>query len=140
MSEPAISTESLTREFGPLRAVDSLCLEVPRGAIFGFLGPNGSGKTTTIRLLLGLLEPTAGRARVLGLDTRPEADRIRARAGALLDYAGLYERLSAQDNLELFARAWRLPRSERRERIRWLLEHFGLWERRGEGIQLWSRG
>src|SRR5512142_1937445 len=85
----AIQSDGLSRSFGQLRAVDDLRLEVPRGIVFGFLGPNGSGKTTTIRLLLGLLEPTAGQARVLGLDLRTRADEIRARTGALLEHSGL---------------------------------------------------
>ncbi len=103
--ETAISTEDLTRRFGDVLAVDGLTLHVPRGIIFGFLGPNGSGKTTTIRLLLGLLEPTAGRAEVLGYDTQAQADRIRERTGALLEHAGLYERLSAYENLIFYARS-----------------------------------
>jgi ABC-2 type transport system ATP-binding protein len=140
MSEIAIRTEQLRRDFGARRAVDDLTLTVPTGIIFGFLGPNGAGKTTTIRLLLGLLEPTRGRAEVLGLDTRSHADGIRAQTGALLEYPGLYERLTAEDNLDFYGRIWRLPRGERRARIRELLEHFGLWERRHEGVGTWSRG
>ena len=70
MTETAIRIENLTRDFETVRAVDGLSLEVPAGTIFGFLGPNGAGKTTTINLLLGLLEPTSGRAEVLGFDTR----------------------------------------------------------------------
>ena len=136
----AIRTIDLTRDFGPLRAVDGLSLEVPRGAIFGFLGPNGAGKTTTIRLLLGLLEPTAGSAEVLGYDTRTQADEIRERAGALLEHPGLYERLSALDNLEFYARVWHLAPTARRARIQELLTHMGLWERRQETVGTWSRG
>jgi ABC-2 type transport system ATP-binding protein len=107
---------------------------------FGFLGLNGSGKTTTIRLLLGLLEPARGRAQVLGFDTQTQADEIRVRCGALLEHAGLYERLSAADNLELYARIWHLPAGERKARIRELLTHLNLWERRKEKVANWSRG
>jgi ABC-2 type transport system ATP-binding protein len=107
-SEWAIRTVGLTRDFGATRALDGLTIDVPRGTIFGFLGPNGSGKTTTIRLLLGLLEPDAGSAEVLGYDTRRSAAEIRARCGALLEFSGLYERLSAWDNLQFYGRAWRL--------------------------------
>ena len=74
MTETAIRVENLTRDFETVRAVDDLSLEMPAGIIFGFLGPNGAGKTTTINLLLGLLEPTSGRAEVLGFDTRTQAD------------------------------------------------------------------
>ncbi len=140
MTECAIRTADLTRDFGSLHAVDGLSLEVPAGAIFGFLGPNGSGKTTTIRLLLGLLEPTRGDATVLGLDVRSEAAAVRERCGALLEHAGLYERMSAQDNLEFYARVWHLPPGERRARVRELLTGLGLWDRRHEIVGAWSRG
>ncbi len=129
MAQAAIQMDQVSRDFGPVRAVDGLSLEVPAGIIFGFLGPNGAGKTTTIYLLLGLLEPTDGRAEVLGFDTRTQADEIRAHAGALLEHPGLYEQLSAEDNLEFYARVWRLPAAERRARIKELLTHMGLWER-----------
>jgi len=134
MSDYAIRTDNLTRDFGKVRAVDHLTLEVPGGIIFGFLGPNGAGKTTTIRLLLGLLEPTNGRAQVLGFDTRTEADEIRGRTGALLEHPGLYERLSAEDNLEFYGRIWRMPGPARQDRIKELLVHLGLWERRKETV------
>jgi ABC-2 type transport system ATP-binding protein len=104
------------------------------------LGPNGSGKTTTIRLLLGLLEPDAGQAEVLGYDTRTQATEIRARAGALLEHPGLYERLTAEDNLMYFARIWRLPGGEARQRIGDLLGRLELWDRRKEKVGEWSRG
>jgi ABC-2 type transport system ATP-binding protein len=140
----AIRTTYLTREFRggetTTRAVDGLTLEVPAGTIFGFLGPNGSGKTTTIRLLLGLLQPTAGRAEVLGRDTRLHGDAIRAACGALLEHPGIYERLSAVDNLDFYARAWRLPDAVRAARIEELLRHFDLWERRAQPAGEWSRG
>jgi ABC-2 type transport system ATP-binding protein len=140
MAENAIRLENLTRDFEIIRAVDGLSLEVPAGTIFGFLGPNGAGKTTTIRLLLGLLEPTAGRAEVLGYDTQAQAEEIRARTGALLEHSGVYESLSAQDNLEFYARAYRLPRADRQARIRELLEQMGLWERRQDQAGTWSKG
>src|SRR5206468_2556974 len=106
MSEAVIRTDSLTRNFETVRAVDALNLVVPSGAVFGFLGPNGSGKTTTIRMLLGLVEASSGSAQVLGFDAATQADRIRTRSGALLEYSGIYERLSGADNLELYARIW----------------------------------
>ncbi len=140
LSEVAIGLDGVTRDFGAVRAVDDLTLEVPAGVVFGFLGPNGSGKTTTIRLLLGLLEPTSGRASVMGLDSVRSADAIRASCGALMEHTGLYERMSAQDNLEYYARIWRLPDKDRRARIRELLTQAELWDRRKEIVQGWSRG
>lgn len=140
MPEIAIRTEELTRDFANVRAVDGLTLQVEAGTVFGFLGPNGSGKTTTIRMLLGLLEPSAGRAEVLGFDTRTQSSQIRAISGALLENPALYERFSAEDNLDFYARIWRLGATERRTRIRQLLQHLGLWDRRKETVVKWSRG
>ena len=130
MTDSAILTDNLTRDFASVRAVDGLSLEVPSGIIFGFLGPNGSGKTTTIHLLLGLLEPSAGSARVLGFDTRANPDDIRAASGALLEHSGVYEQMSAEDNLEFYARVWKMPALDRQTRIKELLTHMGMWERR----------
>jgi ABC-2 type transport system ATP-binding protein len=140
MTETAIRIENLTHYFEAVRALDNLTLEVPSGIIFGFLGPNGAGKTTTINLLLGLLEPTHGRAEVLDFDTQTQADEIRARIGALLEHPGLYEQLSAEDNLEFYGRIWRLPATELQARIKELLNHMGVWERRKERVEKWSKG
>jgi ABC-2 type transport system ATP-binding protein len=136
----AIETRGLTRVFGALRAIDTLDLAIPRGSIFGLLGPNGSGKTTTIRMLLGILESTSGSARVLGFDTRSHAQDIRTRCGALLEHDGLYERLNAWNNLELFARIWGMRRDERQSRVEELLDRVGLLDRRNELVAAWSRG
>ncbi len=140
MPEPIIHIEHLSRFFGTVKALDDLSLEVPAGIVFGFLGPNGAGKTTTIHLLLGLLEPTEGQARVLGFDTRTQAEAIRAHSGALLEFAGLYERMSAQDNLDLYGRIYQMPASARQARIKELLTHLDLWERRRDQVSTWSRG
>jgi ABC-2 type transport system ATP-binding protein len=140
MIQTAIRIENLTRDFETVRALDGLSLEVPAGTIFGFLGPNGAGKTTAINLLLGLLEPTSGRAEVLGFDTRTQADEVRTRTGALLEHPGIYEQLSAEDNLQFYGRVWCMPSDERQARIRELLTHMGLWERRRERAGNWSKG
>jgi len=140
MTTLAVHTENLSRHFGSVTAVDDMSLEVPRGIVFGFLGPNGAGKTTTIRLLLGLLEPTSGKAEVLGYDALRQASDVRLRSGALLEHNGLYERLTAEDNLDFYGRVWRMSSSTRRERIRQLLTHLELWERRKEAVGTWSRG
>jgi ABC-2 type transport system ATP-binding protein len=140
VTEIAISTHSLTRDFPSVRAVDSLDLEIPAGVVFGFLGPNGSGKTTTVRLLLGLLEPTSGRAEVLGHDVSLEPQAVRAATGALMEHSGLYERLTAQENLEFFGRAAGMSRVDVKARIQELLDPLDLLERRGEQVGTWSRG
>jgi ABC-2 type transport system ATP-binding protein len=140
MTESIIRTEHLSRFFSTVKAVDDLSLEVPAGIVFGFLGPNGAGKTTTIHLLLGLLEPTQGQANVLGFDTRTQADEIRTRIGALLEFAGLYERMTAEDNLDFYGRIYHMPAAERRARIKELLTHLDLWDRRKDPVGNWSRG
>ncbi|HHY89183.1 MAG TPA: ABC transporter ATP-binding protein [Chloroflexi bacterium] len=140
MNGTAIQTLNLTRQFGSLKAVDGMTFEVPAGTVFGFLGPNGSGKTTTIRLLLGLLKPTAGSARVLGFDVASQPDRVREQCGALLEHTGLYERLTALDNLHFYGRVWHLSAEERDRRIQKLLTDLDLWDRRHEVVGTWSRG
>jgi len=140
MPESIIHTEDLCRSFGTIKAVDGLSMDIPAGIVFGFLGPNGAGKTTTIHLLLGILEPSQGRARVLGFDTRTQADEIRKKSGALLEFSGLYERLSAEDNLDLYGRIYRMSASERKARAKELLTHLELWDRRREKVGNWSRG
>ena len=136
----AIQTNQLSRSFGNLKAVDRLTLEIPRGTVFGFLGPNGSGKTTTIRLLLGLLDADQGSAQVLGFYVKEQPDEVRVRCGALLEHHGLYERLSAAENLDYYGRIWHMSKVDREKRIRELLEPVDLYDRRNEPIGRWSRG
>jgi ABC-2 type transport system ATP-binding protein len=136
----AITTSHLTRRFGNALALDDLTLDIPRGVVFGFLGPNGSGKTTTIRLLLGLIHPTAGEAVVLGHDVGTAAPEVRSRTGVLLEHTGLYERLSAEANLDYYARIAQMSEADRRARVREMLTQIGLWDRRAQPIRDWSRG
>jgi ABC-2 type transport system ATP-binding protein len=136
----AIRAIGLTRRFDEITAVDDLSLEIDEGTVFGFLGPNGAGKTTTMRLLLGLLEPTGGAVTVLGHDVAADAMEVRRACGVLLEHTGLYERLTASDNLEYFAKLWHLTPAQRQARIDELLEHFGLSARRRETVGTWSRG
>ncbi len=105
-NSPAIAVESLTRRFGRFVAVDHISFQVERGEIFGFLGPNGSGKTTTIRMLLGLLHPTAGRATVLDCDVVHHADAIRRRVGYMSQRFSLYPDLTVMENLNFYGRAY----------------------------------
>jgi ABC-2 type transport system ATP-binding protein len=102
MSDPVVITENLTRTFGNFLAVDHVSFSVERGEIVGYLGPNGSGKTTTIRLLLGLLSPTEGRATVLGFDAYRETEQVRRRAGYMSQKFALYDDLTAWENLSFY--------------------------------------
>jgi ABC-2 type transport system ATP-binding protein len=140
MTAAAIACRALTRDFGNVRALDGLTLDVPAGSIFAFLGPNGAGKTTTIHLLLGIIEPTSGSSRVLGLDPVVSGDEVRRNCGALLEHSGVYERLSAEDNLRFYARIAHLPEEEAEGRIAEVLTRFGLYERRHDLAGTWSRG
>jgi ABC-2 type transport system ATP-binding protein len=103
-AEPAIRVKGLAKSFGGKTVVDDFAIEVPRGAIFGFLGPNGSGKTTTIRMLCGLLTPDAGEGACLGFDIRREAREIKRRVGYMTQRFSLYEDMTVRDNLEF--RRW----------------------------------
>jgi ABC-2 type transport system ATP-binding protein len=136
----AIHTDQLTRKFQNICAVDSVDLKVARGTIYGLLGPAGSGKSTLVRLLLGLLEPSSGSARVLGLDPTHEGAAVRAQCGVVLQSPSLYSRLSVEQNLDLFGRIWGLRPQERAARGAELLRRFGLWERHGEPAGRLSRG
>ena len=113
----AIEARGLTRKFGSLVAVDRLTLTIPRAQIYGFLGPNGSGKTTVIRMLCGLLEPSAGDAVVLGISVPREAPRLRERIGYMTQKFSLYEDLTVGENLEFLAEIYALPRAASRVRI-----------------------
>ncbi len=123
---PAILVENLTKTFDGFVAVDHINLRVFRGEIFGFLGPNGSGKTTTIRMLLGLIPPTEGRALVLGYDVTREAEAIRQRAGYMSQRFSLYEDLTVRENLNFFGRMYGVPRPLLRQRRQAILEMAGL--------------
>lgn len=140
MTTIAFSTDRLTRDFGSIRALDELNMIVPSGVIFGYLGPNGSGKTTTINLLLGLLEPTSGSATVLGWDTREAGDKIRANTGAVLQESGVYEELTAEDNLRFYGRVAKMTPADIEARGRELLGGMQLWDRRHERVEGWSGG
>ena len=136
----AIVTKGLKRGFQGREVLKDLSLTVEQGEIYGFLGANGAGKTTTIRILLGLLQPDGGNASVLGHDLKTESNLIRTNCGALLEHHGLYERLSAYDNLRYFAKIWHLPEEQAQKRIKELLTSLDLWERRDEMTGEWSRG
>ncbi len=126
-----IQTEELTRKFRDLVAVDHLNLAVRRGEIFGLLGPDGAGKTTTIRMLCAIMDPTAGSARVAGFDTVEEPEEIKKRIGYMAQQFSLYGDLTVLENLVFFADIFEVGRVERQERIERLLEFARLTEFKG---------
>src|SRR6266545_6524554 len=103
MNELILQTEDLTKQYGGRTAVDSLSLSVERGDIFGFLGQNGAGKSTVIRMALGLVRPTHGRVLLFGHDMRRHSLRALARVGAIVESPAFYENFSGWDNLRIFA-------------------------------------
>ena len=127
---PAISVRGLSKSFNGKKVVDDFALDVRRGTIFGFLGPNGSGKTTTIRMLCGLLTPDAGEGTCLGFDIRREARQIKRRVGYMTQRFGLYEDLTVRENLEFIGRMYEIgPVQEKAQAI---AEKFGLAQRTGQ--------
>jgi ABC-2 type transport system ATP-binding protein len=127
-STPAVQAESITKRFGDFVAVNAISFEVRAGEIFGFLGPNGSGKTTTIRMILGLLQPTAGRIVVLGQEMQGgrEAAAVRRRVGYMSQRFSLYPELTVAENLRFFARAYGVSGARFRQRQADILRMAGL--------------
>ena len=125
----AVTTLRLRKTFGSLVAVESLDLEIKRGEVFGLLGPNGSGKTTTIRMLTGLMQPTSGDATVVGFDVRREAEAIRRNIGYMSQRFGLYDDLTVTENIRFYAGVYGLVSQAREGRIVELIEELGLADR-----------
>jgi ABC-2 type transport system ATP-binding protein len=140
MHTSVISINSLTRCFNVTTAVDQLSLEVHAGEIFGFLGHNGAGKTTTVRLLNGVIKPTSGSMRVLGLDPQVDGPALRRRTGVLTETPSMDERLTAWDNLLIYADLYGVPRADVRWRINELLTEFDLADRAQERVGGYSKG
>lgn len=140
MSTAVIHAENLIRRFGDNLAVNNLALEVHSGEVFGFLGHNGAGKTTTVRLLNGVLEAHSGRMRVLGLDPIADGPALRARTGVLTESASLDNRLTARDNLHIYADLFGVPRDRVASRAAELLEFFELSQHAGARVDTYSTG
>ena len=130
--DTVVQTTGLRKAFGSLVAVDSLDLEIHRGEVFGLLGPNGSGKTTTIRMLCGLLEPTAGQALVAGLDVARDPEGVRQRIGYMSQRYGLYDDLTITENIRFYASMYGLRGSRRSTRVNALLDELGLRPRKDQ--------
>lgn len=130
MSEFVIETEQLSRNFGELKAIDSLNLQVKKAEIYGFLGPNGSGKTTAIRMLTGLLSPTSGNIQVLGHHLPQDAEKLRMKIGYMTQKFSLYDDLTVQENLTFIAKIYGLRAKEQKHRIEELLSIYGLDQRK----------
>ena len=114
----AVEVENLTKKFGDFVAVNHISFQVEQGEIFGFLGPNGSGKTTTIRMLCGVLLPTTGNARVLGYDVLTQSEQVKMRIGYMAQKFALYDDLNAHENLRFYADIYGVSLRERDARVR----------------------
>ncbi|NLE83623.1 MAG: ABC transporter ATP-binding protein [Chloroflexi bacterium] len=140
-----IKTQGITKIFkigknqeSDLVAVDDLTIEVDRGEVFGFLGPNGAGKTTTVRILTGLIRPTSGTAQVAGFELGKDDTNIRRSVGILTEAPGMYERLTAEKNLTIFASLYDVADVEKS--VNKYLSMMGLWERRLDSVGSYSKG
>src|ERR1035437_8795828 len=137
-----ITIENLTKKFGEITAVEGITFQVREGEVFGFLGPNGAGKTTTIRMLCCLISKTSGEAQIAGYSIGNSADSlaIRKLIGLVPDNIGLYEELSAYENLDYYGKLYECPAGERKEKIEYFLKMMELWEKRDQPISDFSKG
>ena len=133
-----IHTENLTKAFGTTVAVDNLSFDVNEGEVFGFLGPNGAGKTTTVRLLTSLIQPSSGTARVNGLQIGKENKEIRRTVGILTETPGMYDNLSAEYNLRIYASLYEVK--DVQGQVEKYLRMLGLWDRRFDEAGSFSKG
>ena len=128
----AVRTAALRKVFGTVVAVDDLDLDIHRGEVFGLLGPNGSGKTTTIRMLCGLLEPTSGSATVVGIDVAKDPEGVRRRIGYMSQRYGLYDDLTVDENMRFYGAMYGLRGARRETRVQSLLDDLGLRPRKDQ--------
>lgn len=133
-----IKAENLTKHFNGIVAVDKLSLDIAAGEVFGFLGPNGAGKTTTVRMLTSLIAPTSGTAEVAGYRVGEDDREIRRHVGILTEAPGLYERLTAERNLQIYARLYEVDDVD--GQVERYLRLLGLWDRRKDPAGTFSKG
>ena len=136
----AVQTIGLTRTYGAITALNALDLTIHRGDLFGFIGSNGAGKTTTLRILATFLQPSAGRAQVLGHDVVTEADAVRHVIGYMPDFFGVYKDMEVTEYLDFFGACYKIPTAQREKTVLDVLELVGLSEKRGSLIGALSRG
>lgn len=139
-TDNAVEVSDLTKRFGELVAVDCISFQVGKGELFGFLGPNAAGKTTTIRMLTGIIKPDDGTASILGYDILREGLKAKQMMGIVPEMANAYVDLSAWNNLMLIGELYGVPKKERQERAGKLLKEFGLYDRRNQLVKGFSRG
>ncbi len=135
-----IQVENLSKKFGNILAVDNVSFEIKDGSIFGFLGPNGAGKTTTIRMLSTLIKPTSGNVIIDGRELSKNGEYIRSILGILTETPGMYEKISAIENLKFFSGFYGLEEKKRKQNIEKYLKMFDLWDRRDDLVSIYSKG
>jgi ABC-2 type transport system ATP-binding protein len=135
MTEPVIDARELTRRFGSFTAVDAITFQVERGEVFGFLGANGAGKTTAIRMLIGLLVPTSGSARVAGFDIATQPEQVRRRIGYMSQRFSLYEDLTVRENITLYGGIYGVSDRDIVQRTGDILSRIGLEHAGGELVR-----
>ena len=135
-----VEARGLRKSYGPVQAVDGLDLKVEEGEIYGLLGPNGSGKTTTILILLGLTEPSSGEVRVVGYNPTREPLKVKRQVGYLPENVGFYDDLTARENLRYIARLNGIPDRDSKKRIEEVLKQVGLAEVADRPVRTYSRG
>lgn len=136
----ALVIEDLTKDYGDVRAVDGLSLAIPEAEVFGLLGPNGSGKTTTINCITGLLTPTKGTIRICGFDVRSEGSKAREVTGVSPQETAVYSHLTGRENVQLFGTLCSVPRETLDVRVDYVLERMGLIEEAGRRVGKYSGG
>ena len=137
-----IDVKNLTKKFGNILAIDNLSFHINEGEIFGFLGPNGAGKTTTMRILCCLISKTSGDAKIAGYQIGNKTDSLKIRKiiGLVPDNVGLYEELSAYDNLDFYGKLYECTEKQRKENIEYFLNMLGLWDKRNQSVSDFSKG
>src|SRR4030042_2255669 len=135
-----IHVENLTKKFGNIIAVDNISFNVEESKIFGFLGPNGAGKTTTLRMLSTLIQPTNGHIVINGHDCKKDGEYIRSIIGLLTETPGMYEKISAYENLDYFSGFYGIDEQKRKANIERFLKMFDLWDRKDALVSTFSKG